>query len=275
MLRASAAGVFILFVMALPAAKDWAPSRTPPVVASSPADRFVRANGIRLQYVDWGGTGNVVLFLPGLGDDVHRFDAFARRFSDRFHVVGFSRRGQGASDNPSAGYDTETLVEDIRGVLDALHIGRVDLIGHSIAGMEMTRFVAKYPARVRHLVYLDAAYDMGTAYDVAVSAKLIEPSSRAPGTPFEHLQAEANKTHLDFRAILAPALAYYVINKTDNPRWREVFESGYKSEQIRIFKRDVKRGRVVEFHDADHFFFADPRKTDTVVAEIRSFLSQP
>jgi hypothetical protein len=49
----------------------------------------------------------------------------------------------------------------------------------------------------------------------------------------------------------------------------------YKGEHIKIFKRDVKRGRVVEFHDTDHFFFSDPTKTDTVVAEIRSFLSQP
>jgi pimeloyl-ACP methyl ester carboxylesterase len=244
-------------------------------VASSPVDQFVKANGIRLQYVDWGGTGDVVLFLPGLGDDVHRFDTFAPRFSDRFHVVGFSRRGQGASDKPPAGYDTDTLVEDIRGFLDALKFARVDLIGHSLAGMEMTRFAARYPDRVRHLVYLDAAYDMGAAHDVAVRAKLIEPSSKTPLTPFEHLQAEANKTHLDFRSVRAPALAYFVINKTDNPRWREVFEQGYKSEQIRIFKRDVTRGRVVEFHDTDHFFFADPRKTDTVVREIRSFLSQP
>jgi hypothetical protein len=75
------------------------------------------------------------------------------------------------------------------------------------------------------------------------------------------------------RGIRAPALAYFVILAGD-PRWREPFELGYKSEQIRIFKRDVRRGRVIEFHDTDHLFFADPRKTDTVVAEIRSFLSQ-
>jgi pimeloyl-ACP methyl ester carboxylesterase len=241
--------------------------------ASSSGDQFVKANGVTLQYVDWGGKGDVVLFLPGLGDDVHRFDMFAPRFSDRFRVVGFSRRGQGASDKPAAGYDTDTLAEDIRGFLDALNIARVDLIGHSIAGMEMTRFATKYPERVRHLVYLDAAYDMGTAYDVAINAKLIEPP-KAPDTPLEHLQDEANRTHLDFRGVRAPALAYYVILSGD-PRWREPFELGFKSEQIRIFRRDVKRGRVVEFHDTNHFFFADPRKTDTVVAEIRLFLSQP
>jgi pimeloyl-ACP methyl ester carboxylesterase len=257
--RAFLAGVLALSITAL--------------AAASPPDQFVNANGIRLQYVDWGGTGDVVLFLPGLADDVHRFDAFAPRFIDRFHVVGFSRRGQGASDKPAAGYDTDTLAEDIRGFLDTLQIARVDLIGHSIAGMEMTRFAAKYPQRLRHLVYLDAAYDMATAYDVAIQAKLIQPP-KPPGTPIERIQAEANRTHLDFRPIRAPALAYFVIVSGDS-RWREPFELGYKSRQIRIFMRDLKRGRVVEFHDTDHFFFADPKKADTVVAEIRSFLSQP
>ena len=117
---------------------------------ASPANQFVKVNGVRLQYVDWGGSEhhNVILLLPGLGDDVHRFDPFAPRFTDRFHVIGFSRRGQGESEVPSEGYSTETLVEDIRQFLDALHVDRVDLVGHSIAGVEMTRFAVLYPMRV-------------------------------------------------------------------------------------------------------------------------------
>ena len=119
------------------------------LLASSPANQFVKANGVRLQYLDWGGRDypDVILLLPGLGDDVHRFDSFAPRFVDRFHVVGFSRRGQGASEAPPDGYGTESLVEDIRAFLDDMKIDRVDLIGHSIAGVEMTRFAVKYPAR--------------------------------------------------------------------------------------------------------------------------------
>src|SRR5690349_7524206 len=107
------------------------------LAAQAPVDQFVTVNDVRLQYVDWGGTGNAILLLPGLGDDVHRFDRFAPRFTDVFHVVGFSRRGQGASDASSSNYDTATLVEDIRQFLDVMRIERVDIIGHSIAGVEM------------------------------------------------------------------------------------------------------------------------------------------
>jgi pimeloyl-ACP methyl ester carboxylesterase len=60
---------------------------------------------------------------------------------------------------PETGYDTATLVEDIRQFLDALKIQRVILVGHSIAGDELTRFAVLHPDRVIKLVYLDAAYD--------------------------------------------------------------------------------------------------------------------
>jgi non-heme chloroperoxidase len=185
------------------------------LAAQAPVDQFVTVNDVRLQYVDWGGTGNAILLLPGLGDDVHRFDRFAPRFTDVFHVVGFSRRGQGASDASSSNYDTATLVEDIRQFLDVMRIERVDIIGHSIAGVEMTRFAALYPARVRHLVFLDAAYDYGRATEVAVKAQLIT-APKPPATPLEFIQAEAGRRHPDFAAVRAPALAFFVIN-SQNP----------------------------------------------------------
>jgi pimeloyl-ACP methyl ester carboxylesterase len=248
------------------------------LLLASPPNQFVKANGVRLQYVDWGGSSHrdVILLLPGLGDDVHRFDPFAPRFVDRFHVIGFSRRGQGDSEVPRDDYGTDTLVEDVRAFLDAMRIDRVNLIGHSIAGVEMTRFAAKYPARVRHIVYLDAAYDMGAAMDAAVRAKLIEPDARAGAFPLDRIDAGAKATRLDFKSIKAPSLAFFVINKpVGEGKWYTAFELGYKGEQIAVFKRDMKRGQVVEFRDTDHFFFNDPNKVDDVVGTIRGFLSKP
>ncbi len=48
---------------------------------------FVQVNGIQLHYLDWGGKGDVMLFLAGLGCNAHNFDDFAPRFSDKFHVM--------------------------------------------------------------------------------------------------------------------------------------------------------------------------------------------
>ena len=115
--------------------------------------------GVALEVLDWGGSGPPLILLAGLGNTAHVFDEFALRFTDHFHVYGITRRGYGASSRPSDGYDIETLAHDIRVVCDRLNLERVILVGHSIAGEELTKFASTYPSRVRALVYLDAAYD--------------------------------------------------------------------------------------------------------------------
>jgi pimeloyl-ACP methyl ester carboxylesterase len=117
------------------------------------------APGVSLEVLDWGGTGPAVVFLSGLQDVAHGFDDFAPSFTDQYHVVGVTRRGYGASSQAPTGYDVATRVADLRAVLDSLQLSKVALVGHSIAGDELTAFAGAYPERVSHLVYLDAAYD--------------------------------------------------------------------------------------------------------------------
>jgi pimeloyl-ACP methyl ester carboxylesterase len=112
-----------------------------------------------LHYLDWGGSGDVLLFLAGMGCNAHIFDDFAPRFRDKFHVMALTRRGHGESDHPESGYDADTLTEDIRQFLDVLGIEKIILVGHSMANVELSHFSALYPERVLKLVFLDAAYD--------------------------------------------------------------------------------------------------------------------
>jgi pimeloyl-ACP methyl ester carboxylesterase len=122
--------------------------------------RFVTvAPGVSLEVLDWGGSGPPLVFLSGLQDVAHGFDDFAPQFTDQFHVLGITRRGYGASSQPAGGYDIGTRVADLRAVLDSLGLSRVALVGHSIAGDELTALAGTAPERVSHLVYLDAAYD--------------------------------------------------------------------------------------------------------------------
>jgi pimeloyl-ACP methyl ester carboxylesterase len=120
---------------------------------------FITVNNVKLHYLDWGGTGETLLFLHGMGGTAHFYDDFAPRFTNQFRVLGLTRRGHGESEIPEAGYDTATLVADIRQFLDALKIQRVVLAGHSFAGDELTRFAVVHPDRVIKLIYFDSAYD--------------------------------------------------------------------------------------------------------------------
>lgn len=150
------AGAFFLVVTA--SAADQAPAAS--TDTSHHRVSFLNVGpGVRLEVLDWGGSGPPMLFLSGLDDTGHEFDDFAPRWIDHFHVLALTRRGFGASSQPVGGYQIDSLANDIRVVLNSLHIERVILVGHSIAGDEMTRFASTWPDRVSKLVYLDAAHD--------------------------------------------------------------------------------------------------------------------
>jgi len=120
---------------------------------------FVHVNGIRLHYLDWGGSGPTLLFLTGMGCSAYIFNKFAPCFTDKFRVLALTRRGHGDSDYPETGYDADTLTEDIRQFMDCLNVEKAILAGHSLAGVELTHFAATYPTRVEKLIYLDALDD--------------------------------------------------------------------------------------------------------------------
>ena len=124
---------------------------------------FVHVSGINLHYLDWGGNGDVLLFLAGMGCNAHIFDHLAPRFTNKFHVLALTRRGHGESDHPDTGYDVDTLTEDIHRFLAALGIEKVIMAGHSMANIELSHFNALHPKRVLKLIFLDAAYDRTSA----------------------------------------------------------------------------------------------------------------
>jgi len=126
------------------------------------AERFVTVEpGIKVQVLDWGGSGRQMILLAGLGYDAHEFDSFAPKLTPRYHVYAISRRGFGASSAPTPNcenYSADRLGDDVLTVMQSLGIERPVLVGHSIAGEELSSIGTRYPDRVAGLVYLDAGY---------------------------------------------------------------------------------------------------------------------
>jgi non-heme chloroperoxidase len=115
--------------------------------------------GVRLEVLDWGGSGRPVVLLAGSGHSAHVFDEFAPKLARFCHVYGVTRRGYGASSQPSSGYDNQRLSDDIVQVLDALKLEKPVLAGHSMAGGEITTVGGAHPSRLGGLVYFDALGD--------------------------------------------------------------------------------------------------------------------
>lgn len=134
------------------------PSLVPDAVRQARVVRVATAPGVNIEVLDWGGSGRPLVFLGGLGHSAREFDEFAPRFTDRFRVLGISRRGSGtSSDVPPESLDD--LVGDVVAVLDTMRLGPVVLVGHSFGGAELALFGEKHGDRCAGLVYLDSAYD--------------------------------------------------------------------------------------------------------------------
>jgi non-heme chloroperoxidase len=90
---------------------------------------------VKLEVIDWGGSGRPLVFLTGLGDNAHVFDRFAPKFIATYHVYGITRRGFGVSSSPlpvMKNYAADRLGDDVLAVIDALQLKRPVLVGHSI-----------------------------------------------------------------------------------------------------------------------------------------------
>ncbi len=116
-------------------------------------------DGVRLEVLDWGGSGRAVVLLAGSGNTAHVFDDFAPKLTGCCHVYGITRRGYGASSQPESGYDDQRLADDVLQVLDSLRIDAPVLAGHSMAGGELTTLGNQHSDRLAGLVYLDALGD--------------------------------------------------------------------------------------------------------------------
>lgn len=153
--RIGIAGVGILFAGAA-LAQERQTDDTPHLV------RFIAVEeGIKLEVIDWGGSGPPLVLLAGLGDTAHVFDKFALRLVPTYHVYGITRRGFGASSVPPAengNYSANRLGDDVVAVIDRLNLNRPLLAGHSIAGEELSAVASRHPEKITALVYIDAGY---------------------------------------------------------------------------------------------------------------------
>jgi non-heme chloroperoxidase len=121
-MRPLASAIFTLLLAVLPVSAQQATSWHDP---SPHKVQFVTVEkDVKLEVLDWGGSGRPIMLLPGSGNTAHVFDGFAPKLNSEFHVYGVTRRGFGASSKPDSGYDDQRLADDVLAVLDSLKIDK-------------------------------------------------------------------------------------------------------------------------------------------------------
>jgi non-heme chloroperoxidase len=103
---------------------------------------------VRLEVLDWGGTGRPVVLLAGGGNAAHIFDESAPKLTANYHVYGITRRGYGASSFSATDDPADRLGDDVVAVIDAKKLNGPILVEHSIAGAELSSVANRHPDRV-------------------------------------------------------------------------------------------------------------------------------
>ena len=128
-----------------------------------PVTRFetsqvVLADGIRLNYVQGGPIdGAAVFMLHGITDSSFSYSRVMPLMPPELRVIALDQRGHGDSDRPVAGYTMDDFANDVIGLMDALGIAEVTLVGHSMGSFVARRVAERAPERVSRLVLLGTA----------------------------------------------------------------------------------------------------------------------
>ncbi|MBT2207411.1 MULTISPECIES: alpha/beta fold hydrolase [Actinomadura] len=111
----------------------------------------------QIYYKDWG-TGRPVVFIHGWPLNSDAWDDQMRHVAENgFRGVAHDRRGHGRSSQPFDGYDFDTFANDLSALLETLDLRDVTLVGHSMGGGELARYVGRHgTGRVRQAVLLSA-----------------------------------------------------------------------------------------------------------------------
>ena len=153
-----------------------------------PVSKFITLNGLTLHHLDHGTEGKPpLLCIHGLTRNAHDFDALAPQLTSHYHVRSVDVRGRGDSGwSAPADYTPQNYAADLAGILDALKIDRVTLIGTSMGGMISILFAGGYPHRVDKLVLNDIGPDVDPVGIARIGSRLGESP-----TEFNNLQAVA------------------------------------------------------------------------------------
>ncbi len=233
-------------------------------------------NGVRLEVLDWGGSGRAVVLLAGY-QTAHEYDDIAPKLTTFCHVYGITRRGFGASSRPDSGYTAQRSAEDVLQVLDALKLDGPVLAGHSFGGQDLLTIGAQHPALVAGLVFLDSGDDPtlpSSAYGVAeVDTKRLPATMTTPEPPPDNSSFQAlRESQLKAHGVMMPEAElrqHYPVNpdgsigEDANPKWvRDAIFAGIQKPRYSSIHVPILAILAVPFPLDEQFKKYQPRTAD-------------
>ena len=111
----------------------------------------LESNGIYVYY-ESRGEGDPILLIGGLSIDVSDLNGVVSELARNRRVISFDNRGAGRTDKPDAPYSIDMMADDTYGLIQALGLREVDVLGISLGGRIAMALTLKHPEVVRRLI---------------------------------------------------------------------------------------------------------------------------
>ena len=111
-------------------------------------DKFIKtATNVKLYVKDYG-SGDPVILIHGwpLSNEMWEYQ-IENLVSNNYRVIAYDRRGFGKSSQPWNGYDYDTLTDDLKAIIDQLELENITLVGFSMGGGEVVRYLSRYAGK--------------------------------------------------------------------------------------------------------------------------------
>ncbi len=190
-------------------------SLLPALAFCQPADGTVQRPDVTLHYTSIGHGDPLIILAGGPGLPVSYMVDLVKPLSEQNRCVLLEQRGtdrsQVASIGPST-FELDTYVEDLEALRKSLHLGQLNILGHSWGGIYAMAYAAKYPDRVHSLVLLSSpGLDVKelVAAEPIVMGRLTEEDKAAEMRWTSPAEVSKDPAHANSMALAAIAPAYF------------------------------------------------------------------
>lgn len=190
--------------------------------------RFATIDGVRLHYVTGGkADGETLVLLAGFPESWFAWRKVIPLLAAGFRIIAPDLPGQGDSDRPQGGYDTQALAVTVHGLLQQLGVTRCCMAAHDVGAWVAYPYAALFGDEVRRLVLMDAGIPGITLPDALPTAPDRAwrtwhfPFHALPDLP-EMLIGGRERQYLD----------WFLRRKTANP---DTFSDDDIAEYLRVF----------------------------------------
>ncbi len=120
-----------------------------------PVVRYATTNGITIAYREYGPAGFPIILINGFASTMDMWNPpFVAELASRFRVIVFDNRGTGYSSDSDETFSIPLFATDTGALMDALHLPRAHVLGHSMGACITQELALAHPERIGRLVLI-------------------------------------------------------------------------------------------------------------------------